>query len=797
MGEYSAMMLKNVTLEMSCKPFLDNGEAEMYRVGRELFTQWKPLTDQAEVISLMLWTADGSEILDYSGDPEQRFEWGYWQGCAEAMTQPEHPTELEKRSFHLYPCKYRPDAAPRSYRWLKRMIEVLRECCMEIDRKPLRLVATFDNGPEFCISDFKYRRHNEICGGSTLGVRRSVICNSVLHEDREHYAAFPNGIPEGTTLGSFLGAQFRLFARDMGFDAIWLSNGMGFGRDTWGITGFLFDKTQFYPENAKNARETMLRFWRDFTAACPGVCIETRGSNFSAGVELSTDGAPLRELYEQYRIAPPVNSPWAALNFNSGLELAAWMSHIAELPGDHLPYRFYIHDPWFLNSPWLDRYGREPWDIYLPLSVSRVDDAERPHTPNSVNLLSVDDSWGEMPEQVPQEVIPYLLDALRTRPDEPGPFVWVYPFRRYCDLVHGSKPCPETVFNEELFLGEAIQGGFPLNSVATPENLHLVPRDRILIAPVSSYGPELERFLDDGGRVIFYGALRNTPASLQNRLGLRCEQGVSGKLTVAADGYPDTFRHGTLADTILCRDEFNGGPLTEVAAGAVVLAQAGDRVLASLHGNCGFVRSVLPQGANFNVQSGAFDHAAPNEVFPVENLFRQVVAAFGWEMRFAAFSPESMLPRLNISRHDNAFYFTAFCRDTTASIRMRTPLGAPILEEMETELADGAAIWHPGKCWHKRCRVMVEQRGEAVISCKLETYTEPILADKFSLRGLNDATVCIFVPRDQLAKLECVLGNEWQWFSAPRSDYDMEDTGLGPCAVLRHISGTLYTAIRK
>ena len=87
---------------------------------------------------------------------------------------------------------------------------------------------------------------------------------------------------------------------------------MGFGSETWGITGALFDKHEFHPENASSAARAMLSFWEDFTGACPGVVLETRGSNFSAGTEIATDACPAAGALPEYRIAPPVNSPWAA-----------------------------------------------------------------------------------------------------------------------------------------------------------------------------------------------------------------------------------------------------------------------------------------------------------------------------------------------------------------------------------------------------------------------------------------------------------------------------------------------------
>ena len=55
------MHLRNVTLEISGKPFTDDSEQTMFEVGRRMFTQWKNLTDKADQISVMLWIADGSE----------------------------------------------------------------------------------------------------------------------------------------------------------------------------------------------------------------------------------------------------------------------------------------------------------------------------------------------------------------------------------------------------------------------------------------------------------------------------------------------------------------------------------------------------------------------------------------------------------------------------------------------------------------------------------------------------------------------------------------------------------------
>ena len=58
------MKLRNVMLEISSKPFRDPSEETMRRVCRTMFEQWKALSDTADVVSVLLWISDGSEILE-------------------------------------------------------------------------------------------------------------------------------------------------------------------------------------------------------------------------------------------------------------------------------------------------------------------------------------------------------------------------------------------------------------------------------------------------------------------------------------------------------------------------------------------------------------------------------------------------------------------------------------------------------------------------------------------------------------------------------------------------------------
>jgi len=118
---------------------------------------------------------------------------------------------------------------------------------------------------------------------------------------------------------------------ELGFDYIWLSN--GFGLETWGVKGAVFDGKEFFSDRCDEVRRKNLGFWRDFRRECATHPIETRGTNLATGMDLSSDAVPWRDIYEGgFNLAPPPNSPWAAINYDFGLELVGWMSHIAELP---------------------------------------------------------------------------------------------------------------------------------------------------------------------------------------------------------------------------------------------------------------------------------------------------------------------------------------------------------------------------------------------------------------------------------------------------------------------------------
>ncbi len=464
-------MFKSVTLEMSLKPFKKTDEESVLTVCERVFEDWKHLLDGREVVSIMLWSADGSEILDYNRNLDDEFEWCKFLGSA-------HLKRLEEgkdsaTSLHIRNQLYMENPPKMTYGVLKRIVCAIKRVGERLyPSAKIKVGATFDLGPEFAISSFKYQRHLEIClrteALNSEGAVGVVDGTALLHADDRSYAAYPSGIPEGLPFTTFLGKQAHAFIRDLGFDYLWLSNGLGFSADPWCTTGKIFDGERFYPEKLERVSKKVFEFWKLFREAFPDIPIETRGTNNTCGIDYATDGVPLYDIYnENFGITPPPNSPWAALDKNYGLEIAGHMSRCCELPGDVFPFRYYIHDPWWVNTPWYDRYEGQPTDIYIPMAIGRIDEKGQVQAANTFHILTIDNSFGEMPKACVTEPLPHILKAEKESPDRIAPLVWIYPMREYTSSK-GEEMLRE-MYAGDSFICKAINEGVPLCTVASAD----------------------------------------------------------------------------------------------------------------------------------------------------------------------------------------------------------------------------------------------------------------------------------------------------------------------------------------
>lgn len=676
-------------------------------------------------------------MLDYDGNPDTPFEWAYWVGNANAKEGSSSASDPMGVGLHYKPWRYTEKPAIMTYGILGRIVSTIKEVGLEMTGvSRIRVGTTFDIGPEFAKSDFKYKRHNEICTGNTIGVASFVCSYATLHADDRAYAGYPNGIPEGLPFGSFFGRQAQCFMTDMGFDYLWLSNGLGFGRDTWSTTGAVFDGEGFCADGIELVKESVLNFWRLFRAECPDYPIETRGTNMTMGIDLASDGVPLKDIYEGgFNLLPPPNSPWAALDSDFGLELAGYMSRIAELPAKDFLFRYYLHDPWWVNSPWYDRYNGCPHDIYLPLAASRIDENGKTCVPTHLNFLTVDNSYGELPEKCVHEVIPHIRKGFEEAPDAPAPLVWVYPFEEYsnCD---DSQELME-IFSGDWFIRSCINNGTPLSSVVSTTNFaghdKKIYASSVLVTPVPKADSVFEKvildYLKNGGRAVFYGSTVRASEQFKDLIGIKNTAGASGELPVTLDGKGvGILKHIPV---------IGGGEITEEATTDNALAFAGDKVIMT-RGE-GFV---WLRGVSANEYKKGSKRLLPQDeakYFISERLMLRALEEFGYSFSFERYGITD-LPVLMIHRHDNAYIFSQFTPDTSVEVQWRLPLGAPILNGCEAVMKNGHAAYRLPRAERRECRVFVEQES-GVVSCSELYPCSAVMRRRIRVGGLKNATV--------------------------------------------------------
>ncbi|SHF85241.1 hypothetical protein SAMN03080594_10899 [Arenibacter palladensis] len=805
----------NITLEASLKPFKQKNKKYYREVAYTMYSQWSALLKHSDTISIMLWTADGSEILDYKGNMEQPLEWAKYIG--NPNTKHEVGSGPKNLSIHERAYVYREDAPDFMYGDLKEIIGVLKEVGKELTHRPIRIGATFDPGPEFAKSPFKYEKHPEIVQGNAMGEKTFVNSYSVLKADAISYAGYPDGIPDNTPFGSFFGRQSQHFLIDLGFDYLWLSNGFGFGMEPWSSTGTIFTGKGFETDKLSDTKKKIIDFWSLFREECPDFRIETRGTNIATGIDLAKDGVDLRSIYHgDFNLLPPPNSPWAALDGDFGLELMGYMTRIADIPDNRYLFRYYTHDPWWLNSPWLDRYGREPHDIYLPMSISRIDENAVVALPTHLNFLTIDDSLGDMPDKVPNEVIPHILTARQDSPTEPGPLVWVYPFDEYHDWANQQQDRVSEMYYGDWLIRQAINSGLPLNTVISTKNILLAIKKKpslfnesVLFSIVPDAGSEIESFWIDyirnGGKVVFYGPARQASPQFLELVNLKNTTSIEGEFKIERkytqdnleNAYPNIIRHTGL---------FSGGGVESRVADK---SDTSTKILAKYHqGN--EIREVMwtrnhpdwvggklayVRGTNSSNYTGGrlLTPDNPQEYFIGPKMLRDVLTEFGVSYKIQKSDPQTKDPKMTIVRSDNGFFFSGYNPNTTVVQKFRFQQGAPLMLGYDTKLDKGHSTYSFPPSWHRECRIFVDQ-SEGTLSCSEETTEELGIKRRLMVTGLENATIRVYPPTGlETEEIHFYNNARYPWREGSIEFEKMQDS-MGTYYLVKNITGQLVVS---
>ncbi|MCD7851759.1 MAG: hypothetical protein LUH63_19810 [Parabacteroides sp.] len=187
------------------------------------------------------------------------------------------------------------------------------------------------------------------------------------------------------------------------------------------------------------------------------------------------------------------------------------------------------------------------------MAVARIDGEGHVKLPTHLTFLTIDDSYGNMPEQVPSEVIPHILHGRRTSPDQPGLIVWIYPFDEYHDWAHKQPERVEEIYYGDWFIQQAINDGFPMNTVVSSGNFtKLMKKDKktfdesVLVSIVPDAGSEMEKqlmkFVENGGKLFVYGPSSHASQKFLDFLNIKIVEPISGEMKVALELKSDQVR---------------------------------------------------------------------------------------------------------------------------------------------------------------------------------------------------------------------------------------------------------------
>ena len=780
-----------ITLETSIKPFLDLSSEGIKNTVEEYCSNWVNLIERSKGVAILLWVSDGNEIYEWRGDLEEDLICANSIGFCnyENGNMVMYNPELEHyRVNKAVPYSSNPPKV--TFAHLKEIIHTFKTRIPERFNKPVRVGATIDPGPEFAPCRFKIEKHSELLlpDNSDIPLKmRFMTHQAILNADDEVYAGFPDGIPEKTSFGTFLGRQFESCRRDLGFDYIWFSNGFAYTHYPWDYKGEVFNGSDFNSEEALNQKELLGNFWSDFRRECPDAAIEVRGSNFSVGMDISSDGCSHDLIAEKASLeAPPCNPPWGSRAL--GLEMSSFLSRIAKPYTEHLLFRFYLNDPWFASTPWEDYYAREPFDIYSPTTASRLLADASVKTSDRLALLSVDTEKGELVRSQAIEVMPHLIRVLDEMPDAPGPFIWVYPHDEYHKILNDKEDCLDYPFMHDWFITQAINNGLPLNTVVSSDVFNKLAEthklhDAIYIAPVPVEGWEYETtlidFVENGGKALLYGPVEKASQHILDLMGIELDEtGLDGDFDVKTHFREDNFckpvESGQFHDPNSAAIGLNENVDAKSHSSERIFRHysigSGGALFAKAKQDCSIRAELLqnnkkrvyalhkknPQWNNGELcwvrGSVHFDTANPKAqepaVDPISSFLlcsdwmRRLLAEFAWDIIQKRETENNQPAMLFIKRYDNAFYFTGHKPDTTVQMSIKTPYGAPIYNESQTHIKDGYALDNFGRSFYNEVRAFVKM-NDGIVSCK-ELPVPTGMQRHISISGLKDADLIIF-----------------------------------------------------
>ena len=168
---------------------------------------------------------------------------------------------------------------------------------------------------------------------------------------------------------------------------------------------------------------------------------------------------------------------------------------------------------------------------------------------------------------------------------------------------------------------------------------------------------------------------------------------------------------------------------------------------------------------------------------------RQALAQLGWSVAVDRAAPGAESVHLMVSRNRGGFVFAGFSPDPEAVLRLRTPLGAPVLPGRRTRLEGGALCWAVWHDFHEECRVFVEQDAGDV-SLNPVPARHALYRRRLLLTGLENATVRFFPERGCEGHTSALVNPDMRYcIVGDPCEQSWIDTPWGRCLEMRGVTG--------
>jgi hypothetical protein len=164
----------------------------------------------------------------------------------------------------------------------------------------------------------------------------------------------------------------------------------------------------------------------------------------------------------------------------------------------------------------------------------------------------------------------------------------------------------------------------------------------------------------------------------------------------------------------------------------------------------------------------------PTRYFLAETLMRLMLAEYGYSIRLSKPLPQTRSPLILAARHRNGFFLSCYSPDTTVTVRLRFPHGAPVLVGTETWIEGGHSSYAPPRAWHKEVRCLVDQRDSGVVSCTEATSEYPFIERRLLLTGLKNAIVHFYPENDRRV---IMAANDLRSYNEDSMPYAREEGG--------------------